>query len=102
VGTGTVYATSLAALRSHLFVAQGHTGGITIHRLEGADGNIDMKPADTVELPTSLGKINLSTFDGTHMAIAAARNHVAVVWLSKPKLADGDPTGGWALLKCAD
>lgn len=102
VGTGTVYSTAFAAMGSHLFVAQGHTGGITIHRLEGADGKVSLTPSDTVELPPSLCDVSLSTFDGTHLAMAAARNRVVVVWLTKPKLSAGDPSGGYAVLKCAD
>jgi hypothetical protein len=65
VGTGAVSGGALATLRSHLFVAQSKAGGITVHRLEDANGAIATKPADSV-------------------------------------LSSGDPTGGWALLRCAE
>jgi hypothetical protein len=102
VGSANVESTRLAVLRSHMFVAQGHAGGITLHRLEGADSKIDLKPAQTIELPTAMGPANLTSFDGSRFAVAAARSHVAVVWLSQATLAAGEPTGGWALLSCPE
>lgn len=120
--SGTVGSTSatggaLAVLRSHLFVAQARSGGLTMHNLEGAEGTIKLPtsaPAPTeggteggassgtgsVDLQNNLGDATLANFSGTQIAMAAARNRVAIVWLTKPKLGDTDPTGGWALLRC--
>ncbi|MFO0568787.1 MAG: hypothetical protein U0263_24205 [Polyangiaceae bacterium] len=102
VGKGTVAGGAMAALRSHLFVAQGRSGGITVHRLDGADASLNTKPVVEMDFPVSLGPTNLSSFDGTRIAIAAARERVVVTWVSKGKLASGDATGGWALLRCTD
>jgi hypothetical protein len=55
-----------------------------------------------VALPEKLGTVELTSFDGNHVAMAAARSRVAVVWLSKGVLTAGDPAGGWALLKCSE
>jgi hypothetical protein len=102
VGSGTVEGGAMAVLRSHLFVAQGRSGGITVHRLDGADGTLSGKPVVSMEFPVSLGPNNLTTFDGKHIAVAAARDRVAVTWVSKSKLLPGDASGGWALLRCTD
>lgn len=102
VGSGTAQGGALAVLRSHLFVAQGKVGGITVYRLDGADGNLANKPAVSMEFPSSFGPANLTAFDGARIAMAAARDRVAVAWVTKGKLAAGEPAGGWALLRCAD
>jgi len=102
VGSGSVAGGALAALRSHLFVAQGRNGGLTVHRLDGADTTLNGKPVVSMEFPVSVGPANLSTFDGVRVAMAAARERVLVTWVSKGKLAAGDPAGGWALLRCKD
>ena len=49
----------------------------------------------------SLGTMNLSAFDGTRIAAAAARDRVAVTWLTKATADSALPIGGWALLRCA-
>jgi hypothetical protein len=118
VGSTAATSGGLAVLRDHLFVAQARAGGITLHNLENANGTIlpptpgssgsgdggssegGTKPAGSIELQTNLGEATLANFGGTQMAMAAGRNRIAIVWLTKPKLADGDPTGGWALLRC--
>lgn len=102
VGTGSTQGGALATLRNHLFLAQGYSGGIKIYRLPGAETKVSITPADAVELPAAVGPVNLGAFSGQQIAMAAARNKVAVVWLNKPKLAMGDLTGGWALLRCAE
>jgi hypothetical protein len=103
VGSGGVQGAALAAMGSHLFMAQGKAGGITVIDLEDASGNLDItKAANSVDLPQAVGPVNLSTFDGKHIAMAAARGHVAVVWLTTSKPTPADPPGGWALLRCQD
>jgi len=102
VGSEAFTGGALAVLRNHLFVAQGSYGGIKVFRLDGAETKVSITPSAAAELPAALGAVNLGQFDGTHLAMAAARDSVMLVWLSKPKLADGDLTGGWALLRCAD
>lgn len=102
VGEGSVLGGAMTVLRDHLLIAQGRSGGITVHSLSGANGSISAKPAVSADFPVSLGPNNLTTFDGSHIAIAAARDRVAVTWVSRSALASGDSTGGWALLRCAD
>jgi len=101
VGSGTVLGSSLAPLRDHFFVAQSYQGGIRIVRLSGAETKLSLAPVATVELPTTLGTASLTDFGGTQLSIAAARDRVAVIWLTKPNLISGDITGGWALLRCS-
>ena len=55
-----------------------------------------------MDFPASFGPANLTTFDGVRIAMAAARNRVAVTWITKATLESTDPTGGWALLRCAE
>ena len=102
VGVGAVAGGAMAVLRSYLLVAQGRSGGITVHRLDGADASLSGNAEVWMDLPVSLGSTNLSAFDGSHIAIAAARKRVVVAWLSKSKLVNGNATGGWATLKCND
>jgi hypothetical protein len=102
VGSEAFAGGALAVLRNHLFVAQGTYGGIKVFRLDGAETKVSITPSDSVEMPAAVGAVNLGQFDGTHIAMAAARDTVALVWLNKPTLAAGDLTGGWALLRCSD
>ncbi len=102
IGAGTVSGGALAVLRNHLLVAQGRSGGITVHRVDGADGLLANKAAVSMDFPASFGPANLTTFDGVRIAMAAARNRVAVTWITKATLESTDPTGGWALLRCAE
>jgi hypothetical protein len=105
-GTGIVgsHAESgaLARLRSHLFVAQGYSGGIKVLRLESADAVLGLVPVASIDMTPTNSAPPLSNFDGTHLAVAAARQRVALVWTTKSDLANGDPTGGWALLRCPE
>ena len=48
------------------------------------------------------GVVALAAFDGARVAIAAARNRVLVVWVTKNELGPTDPTGGYAILACGD
>lgn len=96
VGTTPVLSGALSTLGTHLLMAQGRSGAITLHRIESAIGGLVPSPAASVEV----GVPSLAAFDGEHVAMAAARKRVAVVWLTKGALQDGDATGGWALLEC--
>jgi hypothetical protein len=105
VGTGSTAYAGVAALRDHLFIAQAKSGGVTLHNLMDANGTIAVTSGGdagtgSVELQSNLGDATLANFSGTQLAMAAARNRVGIVWLTKPTLADGDATGGWALLRC--
>jgi hypothetical protein len=99
VGSGPTESGALAALRDHLFLAHGFPGAILVDRLAGAKTKVSIPPVDTVTLP--VGALGLTAFSGKQMAMAAARDRVAVVWLNKPQLAGGETTGGWALLRCS-
>jgi hypothetical protein len=98
IGTTPVSSGALSTLRSHLLLAQGRNGGITLHRVEDASSGVIASPAASVEV-TAAG---VADFDGQHLALASTRKRVAVAWLTKHALASGDPTGGWALLECND
>lgn len=106
VATGAIQMTQPASLAvavlGDLFaLATGEPKQITVRRNSGANGQPYAGPAGSAVLSGSVGAASLDAFDGTHVAIAAARNKVALVWLSKHALTPGDATGGWALLDCA-
>ncbi len=102
IGSGAVKGGALATLRDSLFVLTSSVGGLTVHRIAGAQGTLSSSAMADVALPEKLGTVELTGFDGNHVAMAADRSRVAVVWLTKGILAAGDPTGGWALLKCSE
>ena len=101
IGKGTVMGGALVVLRDHLFVVQARSGGISVYRLDGANGSLAAGPAVSMDFAGSLGTMNLSAFDGTRIAAAAARDRVAVTWLTKATADSALPIGGWALLRCA-
>jgi hypothetical protein len=78
-----------------LLFALGKAGSIDVHRLTGATGSI-------TETPENSETITSSGFDGSHVAVAAGRSRLAVVWLTKQAPGASDSTGGYALLQCAE
>jgi len=96
VSAGPTMSGALKVLREHLFLARGFPGAILVDRFTGPTS---MKPFDTVSLPA--GALGLNDFGGTQLAMTAARDRVAVMWLNNPQLAGGEATGGWALLRCS-
>ena len=91
----------LAVLGDHLLAVGSQAGSLTMFRVGGALGAaLDSAPAATVTLDSASGVTSLAGFDGDHVAMAAARQRVALVWLTKTTLTAGDPTGGWAVLQC--
>jgi len=86
---------AVAALENQLIVASALPQQISVRRQPGAKTLPFTGAEKSVVLSGELG-----SFDGTHMAMAAARNRVAVVWLTQHALAAGQPVGGWALLEC--
>ncbi len=81
-----------------LFAATGHPGSIQLDWLTGAKSNPNFAAASTAQLGAPIPA--LASFDGSHLALAAARGRVALVWLSSGKLTQGQPTGGWLLASC--
>jgi hypothetical protein len=78
-------------------IAGGATGDVAILLVDGMAGTVTQLPGLSQEpvLHDLLG-----SFSGTHLAVAAGHNAVAVVWLTDHVLQPGDPTGGWALFAC--
>lgn len=101
VGNGVAKGGDLVALRDHLVMLLATNTGMKVLRLSGAQGTLSAAPIHSVDLPSTIGPVSLATFDGEHVAMAAARSHVAIVWLMRSTLTTGDPTGGWALLRCS-
>ena len=91
---GPADSVGLAVLRDHLLLAEGRPKAFSVSRFSGALGKLSPEPAATVsrDLP-------LSEYDGQAIAIAAARQRVAVAWLSE---STPSSPGGWALLECAE
>ncbi len=102
IGAGSVKGGALATLRDSLFILTSSVGGMAIHRVMGAESTPSSSAMADVALPANMGAVELTSFDGNHVAMAAARSRVAIVWLTKGVLAAGDPVGGWVLLKCSE
>ena len=102
IGSGAVKGGAMATLRDNLFILTSAASNLTVHRVTGVEGTLASSSSDDVALPDKIGTVQLSNFDGNHVAMAAARSRVAVVWLTRGTLSAGDPTGGWALLRCSD
>jgi hypothetical protein len=101
-GEAPLTGAALAPLRDHVFVLGASAGQLTLYDFRGAQADVQPTPAGTVHFNDSVGTASLAGFDGQHVALAAARNQVAVVWLTGSELASGSALGGWALLSCAD
>ncbi|MCC6899833.1 MAG: hypothetical protein IT377_12710 [Polyangiaceae bacterium] len=102
VGKEVVQGGALAVLRDHLFVVQGLSAGIAVHRIDGAGGSLAQEPAVSRDWVGALGDVSLTDFDGARIAAAAARNRVAMTWLTTATGGSAAPVGGWALLRCAE
>jgi hypothetical protein len=72
---------------------------MTIWTVSDVNGSLQPVSAPIV-ISGSIGIQSLAAFDGTGIAIAAARDRVAITWRSKHALVAGDPTGGYAILSC--
>jgi len=90
------YASLAAArLRDHVFVVGGTPEKIEIHRFDGAGSvSLDLSLALSRELSTGSGVDALAGFDGTKVAVAAARERVVAAWPNAVGY-------GWAVLECA-
>lgn len=102
LGGGSVIAADVVAHGDNLLFALAQAGQITVQRLQGAQGTIATSASDTQTLSGTIGKVSITNFDGTKMAMAADRDRVAVVWITTQQPGTSDPTGGWALLQCAE
>lgn len=90
----------ITAQGDHLIVVGSYANQLTLYRLDGAQaGPLSTTPAATVPFTGTIDKTSLTGFDGSHVAIAAGSNRVAVVWLSALQPGSG-PIGGWALFSC--
>ncbi len=89
---------ALARLGDSLLLVTGADKSIKVQRHTGANSNVAQSPADIVSLDVDASI--LESFDGTHLAAAAARTRVAVAWLNKSAAPSGTPMGGWAILQC--
>jgi hypothetical protein len=86
---------AIAALGDHLLMAIGQIGGIQLERHDGARGALGNLPSLGRQYVGAIGAASLGDYDGKRVALAAARERMAVAWLS----ATGE-SGGWALLRC--
>jgi hypothetical protein len=96
LGAAKVQSGALTTLGTNLFVGSGNPDAFNLHRLDTTAPSEPLVP----NLSTSVPKALVQGFDGKHMAMAAARQRVAVVWLNRPELVPTDGAGGWALLEC--
>ncbi|MBX3183352.1 MAG: hypothetical protein KIT72_03705 [Polyangiaceae bacterium] len=105
LGTGTISVNDVrggdvVALNDRLLMLTASTGNLTIHRFTGAATT----PVAGEQAPFlgSVGSTSLSGFQGELVGMAAARNRVAMAWLTRSRLQSGDSVGGWAVLECAN
>jgi len=82
--------------RCPLVLRRGTEWSVIVHRIEDTPGNVVISAAESVPVNAQA----LSAYDGAHLAMAAARKRVAVVWLTKATLSSGESPGGWALFDC--
>lgn len=99
---GVFQSGDVAFTHDHLIVVGGSANNLVVYRVDGATtaSTVSATGATKVEYKDALGKASLSDFDGARLSMAAARDHVVVVWLSSLALSQGVPTGGWAMLSC--
>jgi hypothetical protein len=107
LGAGTipvsgVTSTNVVALRDHALIAIGRPSGLDLHKLKGALGAKLAVDGSGVVQQDTVGTESLAAFDGARVAIAAARNRVAVVWLTKHALGAMEPKGGFAVYACEE
>jgi hypothetical protein len=98
LGVGAIAGADIVAHLDNLLFALGQPGKITVNRLRGAQGVLSQTPSD----PQTLSGSQMAAFDGKQIAVAASGQRVAVVWLSKQQPSGSEPTGGYAVLQCAD
>lgn len=101
-GDGAAFAGGdVAVLDERVIAAIGESGAIRLQRLVGAQGDALAAEGAPIGL-AGAGLPPLDSFDGSRVAIAAARGRVLVAWVDKGTLGPGEPTGGWALLSCGE
>jgi hypothetical protein len=92
----------IVTLHEHLLVVGSRPAGFTLFRIDGATSLLSAAPAATLTLSDAVGSLSLKRYAGRQMAVAAARERVALVWLNEPTLEEGERAGGWALLSCPE
>lgn len=102
IGAADVRAAALATLGDHLFVLAGAPDGLHLYDVPGASTKPQLEQASPKDFQGSIGSAPIAGSDGAHVAMAAARGRVLVVWLSGADVTADQPTGGWALLACPE
>ena len=65
-----------------------------------AAAKLPATPSATQAFSQTIGGVSLGSYDGKSIAVAAARNRVAVTWVTRQSLGSTDATGGFALFAC--
>jgi hypothetical protein len=94
-GTG---ATVLAAEGDRLFVAHGEPGKIVLQLISGLTGTPNVAGSSSTSFGPSAHP-SIEGFDGSRVAIVAARGKVALTWL-RPTTATAGAAGGWLIARC--
>lgn len=98
---GPFGAVDVANLGDRVLLAAGATHGITMFRLDGAtSGKLPASASSTQAFSQTLGGVSLGSYDGKSISVAAARNRVAVAWVTRQSLGSSDATGGFAVFAC--
>ena len=81
-------------------VAVARPRGFRVWKLRGALAGSLAQDGFGVDENNTVGDENLGNYDGARIAIAAGRERVAVVWVTRKQLGTQDATGGFALFAC--
>lgn len=97
---GTVTAGDLAVLGDHAIIAVARPRGFHVWQLRGATATSLAQDGFGVDESNTIGDQNLGNYDGARISVAAARQRIAVVWVTRKQLGTQDATGGFALYAC--
>jgi hypothetical protein len=82
---------AVALLHGDAFIAFGEPGSLSVRR------HVISSPAPQVDQVLAV-----PGYQGTRIALSAARDRIAVAWLNEGDVVAGQSPGGWALLQCAE
>jgi hypothetical protein len=100
ISQDSVVGVDAALVANHAVAITGRPSTLDLLRLAGDQASAEPDAGFVVSSQIAgLGGV-IDSFEGDHFAVAAARQLLAVVWLTKHSLRAGEPAGGYALFRC--